>query len=109
MVVVIASAPQNRVSPLLQIFATRTTPSRDNIAIMAHMARAHGYEDEQTDDEDAFQRRNGRGNALIGTDEYIESSPCHTLLSILRSLINAQGSLAAVQTTRRILRSKLQL
>jgi hypothetical protein len=75
---------------------------------MAHMARAHGYEDEQTDDEDAFQRRNGRGNALIGTDEYIESSSRNTLLSILHPLIKSQESLVAVQTTTQILRSKLQ-
>jgi hypothetical protein len=75
---------------------------------MAHMARAHGYEDEQTDDEDAFQRRNGRGNALIGTDEYIESSSRNTLLSILYSLIKSQESLVAVQTTTQILRPKLQ-
>ena len=40
---------------------------------MAYMARAEGYEDEQTDDEDLFEPRTGRGRVLIGTDEYIES------------------------------------
>jgi hypothetical protein len=48
-------------------------PRCENMA-MAHMARAHGYEDEQTSEEDEFQIRNRRGNGLIGTDEYIESS-----------------------------------
>jgi hypothetical protein len=106
MVVTIASAPQNRVSRNSK--SSRREPRvRDNIATMAHMARAHGYEDEQIDDEEVLQRRNGRGNALIGTDEYIESSSRNTIPSILHSLIKSQESLVAVQTTTQILRSKL--
>jgi hypothetical protein len=40
---------------------------------MAHMARGEGYREEQTSDEDDIVARHGRGRALIGTDEYIES------------------------------------
>ena len=40
---------------------------------MAHMALAEDYEDEETTEEVDLVNRHGRGRAVIGTDEYIES------------------------------------
>ncbi|TVY29622.1 Switch [Lachnellula hyalina] len=39
---------------------------------MSHLAQAEGYEEEQTEDEDAFESRNGRGKAVVSTDDYIK-------------------------------------
>jgi hypothetical protein len=41
---------------------------------MSHLARVEEYEEEQTEDEDEFERRNGRGTAVMSTDDYIKSS-----------------------------------
>jgi len=46
---------------------------------MSHLARAEGYEEEKTEDEDAFASRKGRVNAVLSTDDYIKSSSIPTL------------------------------
>jgi DNA excision repair protein ERCC-6-like 2 len=43
------------------------------------MARGEGYREEQTSDEDGIVARHGRGRAVMGTDEYIESEYCNPI------------------------------
>jgi hypothetical protein len=65
-----------RASRDIATFSTRRPQqlaSTSATSIMAHMARGEGYREEQTSDEDGIVARHGRGRALIGTDEYIES------------------------------------
>jgi hypothetical protein len=47
------------------------------------MARAENHEDEVTTEEEGFSAKHGHGNALIATDEYIESSLEPHLISLL--------------------------
>jgi hypothetical protein len=48
-------------------------------AKMSHQARAEGYEEEQTEDEEEFESRNDSRTVVMTTNDYIKSSSRFTL------------------------------